>query len=223
MRKFTLMAALAAAVSLFTFGQMACQPAPEPGRDPAAAPNTNPGKEAVDTAAIEAELLRIENDWPRVVKEKDVAAVGRVDADDAVFIYPDGSVGNKETELRDIASGAMSADSIVIKDLKVKVLDSDAALVIGHNELKNGKIKTPDGKTMDISGEYRFIDTFVRRNGEWKLVAGLATKIQAPTAAASPAAKVSPAASPAAKASPAASPAARVPAAASSPATKATP
>ena len=161
----------------------------------------------VDTAAIEAELLRIENDWPRVVREKDVTAVGRIEADDAVFIYPDGSMGNKEQDLKDMASGNMTADSIEMKDLQVKVLDKDAAVVVGHNVIKNGRYKLPDGKVIDITGEYRFVDTFARRNGEWKLVAGASTKIAAPAASASPAAKASPAASPAAspvvKASPA--------------------
>ncbi|MGI8735053.1 MAG: nuclear transport factor 2 family protein [Pyrinomonadaceae bacterium] len=204
MRKITLTAALLAAMSLLILGQMACQPAPDTNRSAVPTANTNSDREVVDTAAIEAELLRIENDWPRVVREKDVAAAGRVEADDAVFIYPDGSKGNKEQDLKDIGSGAMTADSIEIRELQVKVLDKDAAVVIGHNVLKNGKYKMPDGKTMDISGEYRFVDTFARRNGEWKLVAGAATRIMAPAASASPAAKASPAASTAASPRPSA-------------------
>ena len=197
MRKTTLTAALLTAVSLVILGLVSCQPAPDTNRsDSVAAPNTNSGREVVDTAAIEAELLRIENDWPRVIREKDVTTVGRVEADDAVFIYPDGSMGNKEQDLKDMASGNMTADSIEMKDLQVKVLDKDAAVVVGHNVVKNSKYKTPDGKTIDISGEFRFVDTFARRNGEWKLVAGSSTKITAPAASASAAAKASPVASP---------------------------
>src|SRR5688500_10234876 len=90
MRKTSLAAAMVAVVRLFTFLQIACQPAADTNRSDSLAPNTNSGREAVDTAAIEAELLRIENDWPRVIKEKDVAAVGRVEADDVVIVYPDG-------------------------------------------------------------------------------------------------------------------------------------
>jgi hypothetical protein len=92
-------------------------------------------------------------------------------------------------------SGALSADSWEIMDLKVTVLNRDAAVVSGRRVVKNGKYKMPDGKAIDISGQYRFIDTFARRNGEWKLVAGAATPIREAAAAASPA--------PAAKASPA--------------------
>ena len=197
-------------MSLFSLGQMAVSRAADTNRsDSVAAPNTNSGIEVVDTAAIESELRRIENDWPRIIKEKDVAAVGRVEADDAVFIYPDGSMGNKQQDLKDMAEGNLTADSIEIKDLQVKVLDKDAAIVVGHNVVRNGKYKMPDGKTIDISGEYRFVDTFARRNGEWKLVSGASTKIAAPGASASPAAKASPAVSPVASPAVGTSPAVR--------------
>lgn len=192
----------------------ACQPA----ADNRAVTTATPTPETVDTAAIEAELKRIENDWPRVVREKDVAAVRRVEADDAMFVYPDGTVGTKEQDIKDMETGALTADSWEVLDLKVNVLDADAATVMGHTRVTNGKYKMPDGKTIDISGEYRFIDTFVRRNGEWKLVAGAGSRVMTPSAAASPTA--SPKASPATAASPAVrtSPATRP-----SPATSATP
>ena len=221
MRRISLAAMLVAVVSLVTFVQIACQPAADTNRSDSMTPaNANTGREAVDTASIETELLRIENDWPRVIKEKDVAAIGRVEADDAIFIYPDGSVGNKQQDLSDIGSGALTADGVEVSDLKVKVLDNDAAFVSGQTEFKNGKYKTPDGKVMDISGKYRFVDTFARRNGEWRLVAGVSTKITAPAASASPTAG----ASPALKASPATSPAMKAtPATKVTPAMKATP
>jgi ketosteroid isomerase-like protein len=169
---------------------------------------TSPSPERVDTASIQAELLRIENDWPRVLKERDVAAVERVEADDAVFIYPDGSVGNKAQDVKDMQTGALTAGSWTLSDLAVTVLDADSAFVFGHSTVRNGKYKMPDGKTIDISGEYRFIDTFARRNGEWKLVAGASVRVMAPTASASPAMTASPAmaASPAMKPSPATKP-----------------
>ncbi len=222
MRKISLAAAMITVVSLVTFFQ-ACQPGADTNRSEPVATNTNSGREPVDTAAIEAELLRIENDWPRVIKEKDVAAVGRVEADDVVIVYPDGNVGSKQQDLNDIGSGALTADDIDMTDLKVRVLDSDAAVVSGQTEIKNGKYKMPDGKLLDITGKYRFVDTFARRNGEWKLVAGISTKITA-----SPATTASPAASPAVRASPAASraaapPAVRTPSPRSSPLATATP
>ena len=182
-----------------------CQPAANTNQ-PVVATSTSP--ERIDTASIQAELLRIENDWPRVIKERDIAAIERVEADDAVFIYPDGSVGNKATDVKDMQTGALTAESWVVSDLAVTVIDADAAFVSGRSSVRNGKYKMPDGKTIDISGEYRFIDTFARRNGAWKLVAAASVRVQAPTATASPAMTASPAkaASPAMKPSPATKP-----------------
>jgi ketosteroid isomerase-like protein len=197
-----------------------CQPAVETDRS--ARQSSSP--ETVNTAAISAELMRIENDWPRVVREKDVAAVQRVEADDAMFVYPNGTLGNKAQDIQDMQTGALTADSWEVFDLRVNVLDADSAVVSGRSVVKNGKYKMPDGTSMDISGEYRFIDTFAKRNGEWKLVAGAGAKVMAPGPATlpSPSAKVSPAAaaSPAAKASPAAT---ASPARRASPAATATP
>lgn len=232
MKRNGFLAGLCMLLSLFILS--GCQPAAD--TNPAAAPNSNSGKETVDTAAIQAELLRIENDWPRVVKERDVAAIRRVEADDAVFVYPDGSTGDKATDIKDMETGALTADSFEMLDLKVNVISGDAAIVSGRSVVTNGKYKMPDGKSMDISGQYHFIDTFARRNGEWKLVAGASTRIMAPTPTASPAASGSPAskASPATAASPAANmapakntpitaPAKNTPVTAASPTMKSTP
>lgn len=172
----------------------------------APAPNTNSGRETVDKPSIEAALLRIENDWPRVVKEKDAEAVRRVDADDVILIYPDGSLGDKALDVKDIETGALTADSMEMTDLKVNVISGDAASVSGRIIVKNGKTKLPNGKSIDISGQYRFVDTFAKRNGEWKLIAGVSVPVREPVPAPSPteAPKASPAttASPAAKTSP---------------------
>ncbi|HWN08123.1 MAG TPA: nuclear transport factor 2 family protein [Pyrinomonadaceae bacterium] len=165
---------------------------------------------AVDKPAIEAALLKIENDWPRVMKEKDGAAVRRVYADDAILVYPDGSTATREEDAKATEEGMVAAESAEVTDLKVTVLDNDSAVVTGRSIMKNAKLNLPGGvKPVDISGEYRFVDTFAKRNGEWKIVASISTAIQnmgGAAASPSPGAKTTPAAatSPAAKATPAA-------------------
>ncbi len=173
-----------------------------------------------DKAAIETEIARIEKDWPRIIKEHDAATVRRIEADDAILIYPDGTIGGKEQDVKDIESGALTADSWEVSEIKVNVLDNDSAVASGRNTVKGGKYKMPDGKIQNISGDYRWLDTYVRRNGQWQMVAGASI----PTAkSAAPSPKASPATSPAIKASPAmkATPAAKAsPAAKGSPAMK---
>lgn len=157
-----------------------------------------------DTAAITAEISRIENDWPRMLKERDVAALRRIEADDFMVVYPDGSIGNKEQDAKDIESGNITFDSWEISDLKVNVIDGDAAVATLRITVKNGKFKTPDGAMQDISGQYRSVDTFARRNGQWQLV-GSATVPMSKSAMAA-IAGASPKASPAASATPATKP-----------------
>ena len=159
-----------------------------------------------DASAITAEITRLENDWPRILRERDSAAVRRLEADDIMIVYPDGSAGNKEQDIKDIEAGMITFDSWDISDMKVNVLDNDAAVATFLITVTNGKLKTPDGKTQDISGKYRVMDTFARRNSQWQVVASAITPLSrsaAAAASASPKASPGATASPATKASPA--------------------
>ena len=215
MKRTVFLGACALGLSVLLSG---CQPAANTNAPVA----TSPSPERVDTASIQTELLRIENDWPRIIKEKDSAAVERIEADDAIFIYPDGSLGNKAQDLKDIAAGTLTADSWQVADVQVTVIDADSAVATGRNIVTNGKYKMADGKTVNLPSQTRFLDTYARRNGEWKLVAAASAPVIAPTASASPVMSPSPAvgASPAMKASPATKPS---PAMTHTPATKASP
>jgi ketosteroid isomerase-like protein len=217
MRRYLSVVILALVTALVAFSQFGCA-APQNSTsniNAVATPEPTP-----DKTAIERELLRIENDFPRVLKERDADAIRRVEADDLVEILPDGSTSTKEQDVADIQAGNTSADSWEVVDAKVTVLDAGAAFVTGRTVVKGGKSKGPDGKSVDISGEYRFLDTFARRDGQWKLVATAILKIKNPGASPTPKASPSPGASPAMKPTPAAK---GTPAPKPSPAAKASP
>jgi hypothetical protein len=203
MRKSLTITILSLATLTMAAMSLSCTNQPPSNTNLAAAPTPEP---APDRAAIVTELTKIENDWPRIIKERDGAAVRRIEADDVTIMYPDGSLGKKEDDARDIEAGTMSANSWEVGEIVVNVINKDLATVTLTNEVKNGKMKSPDGRTADISGRYRSIDTFVRRNGQWQYIAMSTVKLQGAAAMASPSPKSSPAAStsPAMKASPAA-------------------
>jgi hypothetical protein len=138
--------------------------------------SASPEKPRVDTAAIEKELIRIERDYPRVVKEKDVAALKRTEAEDLVVIDQDGNIGSHAENVKDIESGAVAADSWEVTDLKVTVLNADAAFISGRSIIKGGK----------TSVQIRWIDTYARRDGSWKLVASISTPVKQPPASTPP-------------------------------------
>jgi len=179
-----------AAILLFT----GCQPAGPNTNQPATA-NTNVQQEKpLDTAAIEKELLQLEREWATAAVTRNVDAVRRIEADDIGVTYPDGTTGTKADDLRDIETGALTAEGWDLADMKVRVLDADTAVITGRGMIKNGKYKGPDGRTQSLKPEYRFTDVFERRNGQWQVVASQSTTIVNPTP--TPAAQASPSARP---------------------------
>ena len=154
-----------------------CQPALDTNRNIAAA-TSSPVKEAFDPVAIEAEILKLEREWADSNKTHNSDAVKRLVADNAVIVYPDGTTANKADEVRAIESGAITADSFEMIDPKVTVIDADSAFITGRSVIKNGKYTMPNQKKpIDISGEYRFLDVYAKRDGKWQAVASQATKI----------------------------------------------
>ena len=66
-------------------------------------------------------------------------------------------------------------------DTKVTVIDADSAFITGRGVIKNGKNVVPgQKKPIDISGEYRFLDVYAKRDGKWQVVASQTTKILTP-------------------------------------------
>ena len=175
---------LAIALITLIMGISACQPAPDTNRDATKTANANVAKEPLNPVAIEAEIIKLENEWAAAAQRHDAAAVRKILADDLVMTYPDGTTGNKTSELSDLETGAVTVDGWELSDTKVTVLGPDAAFITGRGVIKNGKVKDPNSKKpIDISGEYRFTDVYARRNGQWLAVASQTTKIANPAPA----------------------------------------
>ena len=183
--------ALALLVGLIVVVLSGCQPAADTNRNLAAASAT-PAKETFDPTAIEAEVIRIEREWYNATKTHSAEAAKGFLADNAVIVYPDGTAATKADEIRAIESGAMTADTYEMLESKVTVINADSAFITGRSTIKNGKYAVPgQKKPIDISGEYRFLDVYARRDGKWQVVASQAVKID-PAVVAAAAAAVSP-------------------------------
>jgi hypothetical protein len=155
-----------------------------------------------DTNAIVAEVTKLENDWPRIIRERDVAALRRLEADDIMLLYFNGTRGTKEIDIKDVEAGNLTFDAWDISELQVKPLNNDAAVATLLITVKNGKYKV-ENQSRDISGHYRALDTFARRNGQWQVVASSLVKLDAGAERElAAAASASPKASPGATASP---------------------
>ena len=105
--------------------------------------------------------------------------------------------------MKDVEAGNLTFETWEISELQVKPLGNDAAVATLLITVKNGKYKVAENRSQDISGRYRAMDTFARRNGQWQIVASSLVKLT-PDAERelAAAASASPKASPAPKASP---------------------
>ena len=188
MNRSVVSAALVFVMSLMIAALAGCQPAtPETTRNANVA--AAPAKETVDVAAIQAEVLRLEREWFKAGETYDVEAMRRIVADDAVLVYPDGTTGTKADEVRIAEAKLITVEGWEMLDPKVTVLSADSAFITGRSVIKKGTYKIPNRKPIDISGEYRFLDVYARRNNTWQVIASQATNVTAPPA---PAASASP-------------------------------
>lgn len=179
MKRNVLSTAMVVLGFVLVLGQAGCQRAAAPtnlaDRGAAAAPTP----EKVDVAAIEAEIIKLEREWVGALKNGDADTVRRIMSDDIVITNADGSTPTKADEVQAIQSGAVTMEAMEIFDPKVTVLDANNAFVTGRGAIKNGRLKVPNStRPIDISGEYRFLDVYAKRDGRWQAVASQITPIQ---------------------------------------------
>ena len=128
--------------------------------------------QAADKGGTEQTLQQLEKDWAQAFVKFDAASVERIEASDFVSTAPDGKVGDKAQDLKDLKTGNFKAESMDVDDMKVHVYGT-TAVVTGRTTIKNGKYGG-----QDISGQYRFTDTWVKNNGKWQVVASQGTMIK---------------------------------------------
>ena len=129
------------------------------------------GQEASNTSSDEDQIKQHEQHWARATIKEGAAAVDQYEADDIITTDPSGRVTDKAQDKMDLSSADFKIQSEELSDLKVHVY-GNTAVAVGTNSLKGMY------KGQDISGKYRFTDTWVKRNGKWQAVASQYTKAQ---------------------------------------------
>ncbi|GAC1433456.1 MAG: hypothetical protein NVSMB62_29720 [Acidobacteriaceae bacterium] len=123
-------------------------------------PKTSSGKQD----GVERNILRIEQEMLDATLKGDASASERYLAANFIFTGPDGMVEDRTQAIADLKSGDLKLQGATLDDAKVRVL-GDTAVVTYASQDKG----TYKGK--DISGNTRWTDVFVKRNGQWQLVA----------------------------------------------------
>jgi ketosteroid isomerase-like protein len=114
--------------------------------------------------------MKIEQELLDALLKGDTSAGERYLADTFTFTAPDGTVQDKARFIADVKSGDLKFESSKYEDMKVQV-HGDAA-VVTYGSTDKGSYKGND-----LSGQYRWTDVFVKRNGRWQIVAGHGTRI----------------------------------------------
>ena len=129
---------------------------------------TSPG---ASQAAAEKTVLQFEQDWTAALAKHDLNFLERAEAEEYTYTDPAGRTSHKDDDLARAQMGDMQIDSFSIKDEKVQMY-GDTAVITGQTDIKGAERGT------NITGSYRWTDLFVRRNGDWQVVASQATAIQ---------------------------------------------
>jgi hypothetical protein len=128
-------------------------------------------KEKGTSADVEATVKKIEQETLDSLLKSDTSAFEKYLTSDYLGIGPDGVTQNKSELLSDIKSGTLKLESSTMSDIKVQVADPDMAVVVYRTNDKG----TYKGK--DITGEYRWLDVFVKRDGKWQIAIDQGTPI----------------------------------------------
>ncbi|MGH8597582.1 MAG: nuclear transport factor 2 family protein [Gammaproteobacteria bacterium] len=115
-------------------------------------------------------LMQRERDSAQAWLKLDAKFVDEYEATEYVFTSFDGSVTGKADDMKTLKSGTSAFKSFVVDDMKVTVF-GDAAVVIGRVTLQGSYIES------DMTGVFRFTDTFVKRDGRWQCVASALTRV----------------------------------------------
>ena len=123
------------------------------------------------TADVEAAVKKIEQEILDGVLKSDTSALEKYLTSDYLGIGPDGATQNKSEFMSDVKSGTLKIESSTMSDMKVQVADPDMAVVVYRTDDKGAY------KGKDVTGQYRWLDVFVKRGGKWQIAIDQGTQI----------------------------------------------
>jgi YesN/AraC family two-component response regulator len=116
------------------------------------------------------ELMVLERQWAEAYRNRNIAVLDRIWAEDFVYTSPLGEYRDKE-QAQEMIRSEVSYEFFVTFDVHGNVF-GDTAVSTGRAIVK--------GEYMgrDISGEYRYSNTYAKRRGEWRAIASHLTRVE---------------------------------------------
>jgi DNA-binding response OmpR family regulator len=116
------------------------------------------------------ELMVLERQWVEAYRNRNLAALDRIWAEDFVYTNPFGEIRNKEQALEMVRS-ELRYEFFVTFDVRGNVFEQ-TAVSTGRTIAKG------EYRGREISGEYRYTNTYALRGGEWRAIASHMTRVE---------------------------------------------
>jgi hypothetical protein len=112
---------------------------------------------------VEQEVLRLADAWTTAELRGDTAFLERTLVDDFTGIGPLGFMLTRQEWLARHQSGDLKYESLTLDEVKVRVYNNDAAVLIGH------QVQNATYRGNSIPGQFRITLVFVHQQGQWQL------------------------------------------------------
>jgi len=119
----------------------------------------------------ERDVLALQKEYESAIERRDASVHERLFADDYTYTPGNGAFMDRASHMAFTRSGAVAVGSFQSTDQKVRVY-GDTAIVTGRWVVKGAR----GGKPLD--NQIRYIAVYVRRGGQWQIVAEQRTGIR---------------------------------------------
>jgi uncharacterized protein (TIGR02246 family) len=130
---------------------------------------------SADSAADDkTAIIALEKDWLQAFVHKDEAKMRSLMTPDCWLIDSSGAVGTPDSAIADLKTGAYNVRAMHADDIQVRVA-GDWAIVLGLES----ELSETNGR--NSSGQFRFLDTWQKRDGRWRCLASAAIQVKEQT------------------------------------------
>jgi len=125
----------------------------------------------------EREIRKTERQWLDSYLTRDAPIMDRIEAEEFRIVYPDGRMVTKAQELESLkrASNPQADLTMETEDETVQIYGSTA--VVTGNLIQKGRYKAGPRNGQSFRIVNRYLDVYVKRNGNWQVVASQLTAV----------------------------------------------
>lgn len=169
MKQILVIVALAITGAAFVMGQGQTPPIwDREGLPPGKKQTTVKKTEKTNEAEREVRNLALERD--EALRQRDAATLERLLADDFTYTDSSGRVQDKAQLIASIKSTDLAIESFASDDIQVRIYGETAVLVA--SAMIKGRCRG-----QEFTEQYRHTDVWVKRSGNWQMVAAQATSV----------------------------------------------